>query len=171
MPSFEEGLAGGIQIECHRAVVEKGIDLDARMFRIDAGSLAARHDELIANGVFDPECKKVQAGEGATARADLDLYRLRRRKPIGPGECIGCPIDIVLCTVETVPDLPEHPTGDVGFQIHPIHGRPGGSEADATLCLGRDRNTEAMELCFEHPLQSAWAGCKEPQFCAIHDHR
>ena len=95
MPAFEEGFAGGIQIERHGALVEKGIELDVRVFCIDAGSLAACGDELIANGVFDPEGQKVQTGEGTTARADLDLDRLRRRKPIGPGERVGRAVDVV----------------------------------------------------------------------------
>ena len=95
MSTFEEGLTGGIQIERDGVLVEKSIDSDVRVLGIDARSLAARGNKFIADGVFDPERQKVQAGEGTTARADLDLDRLRRRKPIRPGERVRRAVDVV----------------------------------------------------------------------------
>ena len=95
MSSFEEWLAAGVQIERHPVLVEKGIEFDVRALRIDAGSSVACGNELIADGVFDPEREKVQAGEWTTACADLDLDCLRRGKPIGPGERVGRAVDVV----------------------------------------------------------------------------
>ena len=168
MPAFKQRLAGGVEIERDGLLVEKGIQPDIRALCIDAGSSVSGGDELIADCVFDPEGEKVQAGEGTTARADLDFDGLRWCKPFGPGERIGCTVDILFGAIGAVTDFPEDTAGDVRLQIHPIHGRPGGCKTDTAFCLGRRRDAEAMEFCFEHAFEPARAGCKEPSFCAIH---
>lgn len=131
--AFEKWLAGGVQIEGDGALIEKGVQLDVRPFRINAGPTPARRDELVAHGVFDPESEKIQTGKRAAARADLDFDRLRGRKPVGPGERVGCAIDIVFRLVGGPADFPEDTARDVTLEIDPIHRRPGGGETDAAV--------------------------------------
>ena len=61
MSAFEKRLAGGVQIEGDGVLVEKGVEPDVWVLCIDAGSLAARGDKLVADGVLDAEGKKVEA--------------------------------------------------------------------------------------------------------------
>lgn len=130
---FEERLAGSVQIEGDGALIEKGVQLDVRSFRIDAGSSPPRGDELVAHGVFDPEGEKIQTGKGAAARADFYFNRLRGRKPVWPGERMGCAIDVILRFIGAVSEFPEDTAGDVTLEIDPVHRRPGGGETDAAV--------------------------------------
>src|SRR2546430_4868390 len=53
------------------------------LFR-SAGPSAGRSTELVADGVFDPERDVIKARERAVLRADLDLDRAARGKPVAP---------------------------------------------------------------------------------------
>ena len=89
-------------------------------------------------------------------------------EPVGPGQAIGGPIDVFLRLIGVTTGFPKDSAGDMAPEIHPIHGRPRGFEADATGRCGRQRYAERTKLLVQHLFQAARAGCKKTVFCAIH---
>src|SRR5207244_6133267 len=129
--ALEQRLARRVEVQSHALSVQKGIDADVGLAGVHVGPRAGRSAEPIADGVFDLERDVIKARERAVLRADLDLDRAARGKPVAPWQVIGSLIDVLLGPVAAVKDAPEYPAGDPAFQIDPVAEAERTGEPDA----------------------------------------
>src|SRR5207253_3008190 len=100
---------------------------------VHAGTGSGSRNKLVADRILDAEGDEIETFQWAVLGADLYLDRVPDRKPLRPGQVIGCLIDILFAPVMAVKGAPQDPTGNPAFEVHSIAEVKGAAEPDSAL--------------------------------------
>ena len=164
--AFEQRLARGVDVERQRFGREVGVDAHVGPGGVDAGALAALVAKAVGHRVFDLECGKVQAGQRAVLRRDVDLEGLLGGEPDFPGDVAGRVVEVVFVAVVGDRQLHQHALGQAAVQVDAQCIAPGGvghhaATAGHQVVAGQAR--DRMDLIGQKALDASGAGHEQLQ--------
>ena len=137
--ALEQCLARGVGIQRGLVGAEVEHQWQVRVARVDVRALSAGLAQRVAHGVLDAQRGEVQAAQRAGVGVHVHPQRHGRgdpRRPVhlSPGEVV----QVVLVTVGTRRQGPQHSLGEAAFQVQPHRGARRAARPDSTTAgLGR----------------------------------
>ena len=152
--ALEQRLARGVDVNRHGLHRQVHVHAHVGPTRIDIRAHIELGAKTVGNCVLDLQGGKVQAGQRAVLRGDLDFEGLFRREPDFPGDIGSGVVQVLLAAVLVVLQFDQHALGQAAVQVQlqgvtpralQLHTRAPGFARDAgdALDLGGQQGLNA----------------------------
>ena len=164
--ALEQRLARGVDVQREGFGRHVGINAHVGPGGVHIGTLTAFVAKAVGYRVFDFEGRKVQAGQWAVLRRDVDFESLLGREPDFPGHFAGGVVQVVFVAVIGDRQLDQHALGQAAVQVdaHRIAPRGAGHHAAAACHQVLARETgDGVHLVGQEALNASGARHEQVQ--------